>query len=433
MRISFPKNLWSVLVNGALASFVLYFSMYAFRKPFSVATFEGMMLWGMDYKILLILAQVMGYMLSKFIGIRVISALKPNQRPLYLVAMILLAEVSLVVFSLLPSPYNFILFFFNGLSLGMIWGVVFSYLEGRKTTEILSIILCSSFIVSSGAVKSVGLWVMSTLSVSQFGMPAVTGALFLLPFFVSLWFLEKLPPPTTEDMVQRKKRKPMGPADRGKLVRQFLVPLIILVIFYLVLTALRDFRDNFSRELWDSIGFADNVGIYTYSEIPIAILVLVLLGFFGLIKNNYKAFVGIHLVSIFSCLLLGVATLMFQQGSLSPIYWMIAVGFGMYACYVPFNSIFFDRMIAAFRIDGNAGFLIYIADSFGYLGSMAVLLYKNFGQARISWLQFFIESIYILAILGVLVSVLSLLFFHRKFLRIKPHSEFNLASVNGGY
>jgi len=431
MRIRLPKHLWSVLINGALASFVLYFCMYAFRKPFTVATFEGMLFWGVDYKILLILAQVMGYMLSKFIGIKVISSLKSNQRPRYLVAMILMAELSLIVFGMLPSPYNFILFFFNGLSLGMIWGVVFSYLEGRKTTEILSIILCSSFIVSSGAVKTVGLWVMSSLGISQFEMPAVTGALFLLPFFISIYFLEKLPPPTTEDMILRKKRKPMGPADRSKLLRQFLFPLIILVIFYLVLTALRDFRDNFSREIWDSIGFADNIGIYTYSEIPVAILVLALLGLFGLVKNNYKAFIGIHLVAILSCLLLGITTLLFQQGKLPPEYWMISVGFGMYACYVPFNSIFFDRMIAAFRIDGNAGFLIYIADSFGYLGSMAVLLYKNFGQARISWLKFFIESVYILAILGGIVTVLSLLFFHRKYLRLKPHQEFNLVNVNG--
>lgn len=80
--------------------------------------------------------------------------------------------------------------FLNGLPLGMIWGIVFSYLEGRKTTEILGIILCTSFIVSSGVVKSAGMWIMQYWGVSEFWMPVVTGALFLLPLLV-LFLLEK--------------------------------------------------------------------------------------------------------------------------------------------------------------------------------------------------------------------------------------------------
>jgi MFS family permease len=364
--------------------------MYAFRKPFTVATFENVSLFGVDYKILLILAQVVGYMLSKFIGIKVVSGLRNNQRRGYLTIMILIAEITLILFGLLPKPLKIAMLFFNGLSLGMVWGIVFSYLEGRKITEVLSIILCSSFIVSSGAVKSVGLWLMNTFDMNQYWMPAVTGVLFLIPFFIFLLLLEKLPPPTEEDRKLRKERVPMNSSDRRKLVGQFFLPLVVLVIFYTALTALRDFRDNFSRELWDSIGFQGDASIYTLSEIPIAIFVLLILGLFGYIRHNFKALVGFHYLMLAALLMSGAATFLFQFGRISPAIWMVAVGFGLYTCYVPFNCIFFDRLIATFRIKGNAGFLIYIADSFGYLGSMGVLLYKNFGQANISWLQFFI-------------------------------------------
>ena len=96
------------------------------------------------------------------------------------------------------------------------------------------------------------------------------------------------------------------------------------------------------------------------------------------------------------------------------MFWMISVGFGLYICYVPFNCIFFDRMIATFRIKGNAGYLIYIADAFGYLGSMAVLLYKNFGQNTISWLRFFINGTYFIATIGIVISVISLVYFTKK-------------------
>jgi hypothetical protein len=57
---------------------------------------------------------------------------------------------------------------------------------------------------------------------------------------------------------------------------------------------------------------------------------------------------------------------------------MTISGFGMYICYIPFNGIYFDRMIAAFDIKGNVGFLIYIVDSFGYLGSVLILLVQEF-------------------------------------------------------
>jgi hypothetical protein len=67
---------------------------------------------------------------------------------------------------------------------------------------------------------------------------------------------------------------------------------------------------------------------------------------------------------------------------------------------VPFNCILFDRLIAAFRTPGNAGFLMYLSDSFGYLGSVAVLFYKNFGGNDLPWLAFFLNSALYMMIFG---------------------------------
>lgn len=389
--------------------------MYAFRKPFAVATFEGLSVFGVDYKIVLIIAQVLGYMLSKFIGIKLISELRAERRLVYLLSMIFVAEMSLVLFGLVAAPYNFIFMFVNGLSLGMIWGIVFSYVEGRKFTEILSIALCSSFILSSGVVKSAGLLVMENRNVSEFWMPAVTGAIFLLPFIIFAWLLEKMPAPTSEDKILRKERKPMTKRERRNVFITFMFPILILVFFYMGLTALRDFRDNFSREIWDAVGFQGNAAVFTLSEVPVAILVLCLVGSMGFIKNNQKAFVSYHYLLILGTVIVGLGTFLFQAQLINPMLWMIAVGFGLYVCYVPFNGIFFDRMIATFRINGNAGYLIYIADAFGYLASVAVLLYKNFGQGSLSWLNFFITGTYVISILGCLISIVSLVYFKRKY------------------
>lgn len=419
-----------LLTYGALASFGTYFCMYAFRKPFTVATYETLTFLGVDFKIVLIIAQVIGYMLSKFIGIKLISELTAKNRLPYLLLMIAFAEVSLIFFGWVSSPYNIIFMFLNGLSLGMIWGLVFSYLEGRKLTEILGVILCSSFIVSSGVVKSAGLLTMNYFKVSQFWMPAVTGALFLIPFIGCSILLDRIPPPTDEDKQLRQERMPMGRKERRKVAARFFFPLLILVFFYVCLTALRDFRDNFSREIWDAVGYGGDASIYTLSEIPIAIIVLVSIGLFAFIKNNYRAFLSYHYLLIFGALTVGLGTLLFQSALIGPALWMILIGLGLYICYVPFNCIFFDRMIATFRINGNAGFLIYIADAFGYLGSMAVLLYKNFAQGEVTWLRFFVNGTYVISVIGMLVSLVSLYYFKRKFKEAQRLPENRLQIVH---
>ena len=109
----------------------------------------------------------------------------------------------------------------------MVWGVVFSYLEGREFTEILGVALCSSLILSSGAVKSVGLFVMNSWKVSELWMPATTGALFLVLFFICAFFLNRIPPPSETDKDMKSNRKAMTAKDRKKVLRSFRFPCLL--------------------------------------------------------------------------------------------------------------------------------------------------------------------------------------------------------------
>lgn len=419
MQKSSEKSNIPFVLNASLASFGAYFCMYAFRKPFSVATFEDMEVFHIDYKIIVIIAQVLGYALSKFIGIKVVSELKANQRAYYLLGLILISELALVLFALVPQPYNVVFMFLNGVPLGMIWGIVFSYLEGRKFTEILGVALSTSFIVSSGVVKSVGFFVMDSWGFSEFWMPAITGALFVLPLLFFTWLLEKIPKPTQEDIELRSERIPMTGKDRKHMLLKFLFPITIWVLFYTFLTAFRDFRDNFSRELWDTIGYKGDVSVYSSSETLVAFIVLLVLGFTFYFRDNKKALFFYQFLLLTGCIALGFSTYLFHTGNLNPFTWMVVSGFGLYICYVPFNCLFFDRFIGAFRIKGNAGFLIYLADAFGYLGSVAVLLYKNFGQSGLSWIDFFMYSAYLVAGIGLLVTISSTLYLNEKYKKNK--------------
>src|SRR5690606_37412920 len=116
----------------------------------------------------------------------------------------------------------------------------------------------------------------------------------------------------------RTERVPMTAGDRRALVRKFFFPLLMVVVFYTFLTAFRDFRDNFARELWDSIGYQGDVSVFSTSEIIIALVVLLILGAMFYIRNHLRAFLTYHLLLIFGVLVLGVSTFLFQGGNLDP-------------------------------------------------------------------------------------------------------------------
>ncbi len=397
-------------IVAGVAGFSAYFAMYAFRKPFASAHFASVPGWhyAFDYKTALLIAQVLGYALSKFIGIKVIAEAGRVGRAWTIVGLIGTSWLALVLFAVVPTPWNLACLFLNGLPLGMIWGLVFSYMEGRRVSEVLGAILCASFIVSSGAVKSVGSWLMNHL-VTEFWMPAATGALFFPLLFVSVWLLEQLPPPTADDEAARTVRMPMRGSERMAFVRAHGLLLGLLVTSYTCFTAMRDFRDNFAAEIWAALGYSRNPGVFSLSELPIAVVVLGVLGALVLIRENRRALLVMHGVIIGGALLLAGATVAFQAGLLSPLAWMILTGAGLYFGYAPFNAMLFDRMIAALGHPGNAGFLIYVADAAGYLASVILLLYHSLGAPKIAWLSFFTTACYASAAIVVALTIASAL------------------------
>ena len=133
----------------SLYAFVIYSCMYGFRKPYTVATYSNIFFLGISYKVCLVIAQVLGYMCSKFYGIKFISGMNPERRATYILLCISIAWLSLLLFAIIPQPYNIICMFINGLPLGMVWGLVFGSIEGRRTTELIGAVLATSFILAS--------------------------------------------------------------------------------------------------------------------------------------------------------------------------------------------------------------------------------------------------------------------------------------------
>lgn len=401
-----------------VAAFSTYFCMYAFRKPFAAAAYTdvpGVVLPGglsLDYKTVLVTSQVIGYALSKFAGIKVISEMTPGRRAITLLGFMAWAHGALLLFAIVPAPYNALAMFLNGLPLGMIWGLTFGFLEGRRTSEALGAGLSASYIVASGYVKSAGVWMLG-LGVPIMWMPFVTGLLFWPALALGVWMLAALPPPSAEDEASRTRREPMDAAARTSFLKRFAPGLIPLTLLYVLLTAFRDFRDNFAAELWIGLGYEGDASVFATSENWVAFGVMLGLGALMAIKNNRVGLLAVHALMLSGTVIIGVTTALFQAGWLDGYWWMVSVGLGLYLAYVPYGCVLFDRLIAAVGVTATAAFMIYVTDAAGYFGSVAVMFYKDLGQADLPWLEFFTNFAWITSVVCTLLYALSAGYFAR--------------------
>jgi len=388
---------------------------FGFRKSFTVATFDGIEIAGYSYKTILVLSQMLGYMLAKFYGIKYISELQRHGRGRIIILLTAISWLSWLFFALVPPPYNIAFLFINGFPLGMLWGVVFSYVEGRRSTDFIGATLAVSFIFASGFVKTVGAWLMVNFNITEFWVPFYTGLVFAGPLLIFVYMIERIPHPDREDIAARMDRVPMSAEDRKAFIKLFLPGLAACILIYCFATIFRDIRDNFGAEMWKEMGFFDKPEIFAQTEIPITIIVLVLIGSMVLIKNSFKAFMLSHLFIALGFILAGLSSYFFVNQMLSPVWWMTIVGLGLYMVYIPFNSVFFERLIATFKHAGNVGFLIYLADSFGYVGSIGVLMSKEIFKVKLNWVTFFSNSVIALSVVGLALTIFSAIYFIGKY------------------
>ncbi len=420
MNISTKKA--TGVLKAAVIAFLAYSAVYAFRKPFTAGSYNDIQYGGITYQTLLIIAQVIGYMLSKFAGIKFISSMSRTGRWKSLALLIGIAWFCLFVFAWIPPPFGVIPLFVNGFVLGFMWGIIFSYIEGRTATDFMGTVMAVSFIFAGGFTRTVARWITVAWGVSDFWMPFITGLVFIAPIALLTYLLEKLPQPDEKDVKEKSERTPMTRDDRKAFLRYFSGGLIAVAGTYLVLTIMRDIRDNYMSNMWDEMGYAQDYGVYVRTETVSAIVILLLLSLMVYIRNNFKAFIVAHWIIGLGLAGAGIISLLFVNGQIAGHWWMQLTGLGLYFSYILFNCIFFERMIATFRIKGNVGFVIYVVDAFGYLGSVMVMISKSFFPVALKWSNFYANGVVIGSVLGVSGIILSMYFFKRKYLKTKSEN-----------
>lgn len=396
----------------AVAAFGTYACMYGFRKPFAAGLYvEDPFSPGM--KASLVGAQVLGYTLSKMIGIRVIAEMPAKRRIATLLALVAVAESAWILFGALPPRFGVVCLFLNGLPLGMVFGLVLGFLEGRRLSEVFIAALCCSFILADGLAKSVGLELLQAGTPERW-MPAVAGAVFALPLVLFAAMLSRVAPPSDADVTARAARVPLDKSNRFAFLRKHIAIVGLICLAYLLITVLRSIRADFAREIWKALGATGDAAIFTRSESWVAIAVLVPMAFLARIRDNRRAFDSGLTLSCLGLTTVALSCWAWKWGVLSPFPFMVLIGAGLYLPYVAVHATIFERWIALTRDRANLGYLMYLADSAGYLGVCGVMLTRGGAFTEQSVLDLFLDAGLGISIIGIVAFAMAIALSRRR-------------------
>ncbi|HAE19222.1 MAG: DUF5690 family protein [Akkermansiaceae bacterium] len=392
---------------AVVAAFMAYYCMYSFRKPFAVLPFDGGWWGGIALKSAIVTAQLIGYVSAKFLGTRVCSGIHRENVFQALMACILVALGSLALLAVLPPKLGVLAMLLNGLSLGMVWGMVMRPLEGRGNSELLIAGLCTSFIVASGDVKSMGQRVLDSAPFQSFfgndsWMPFATSLIYLVPFTVAAFVLGKVPKPSSQEEESRSPRHSMTRQDRLTFIRNLAAVLVPIAVTYFMLTSFRDYRDNFQANLFLETGvdISATKDAFSTSERIIAFVVVSITGLVILVRHHLAALQISYLVMAVSLLIPALAISLRKSGAIDGMTWMILSGTGTYIPYIIIHCVTFERLVAFTLTPGNAVFAMMLLDGLGYLGPILIIPLGDLigGESRLATFDYLT---YALTFIGV--------------------------------
>ena len=185
--------------------------------------------------------------------------------------------------------------------------------------------------------------------------------------------MTRFPRPTAADIAARTERVTLNGSERRNLFLRFMPILTLLFVANLLITVMRDIKEDFIVCIID----VSTISAWTFAHVD-TIATLVMLAIFALLALST----------------LGMGTLAFIGANsdtldISTTAWLFAQSLCIDVAYLGFQTIFFERFIACFKIRGNVGFFIITIDFVGYAGTVALLVFKKYLLTGIDWSVFY--------------------------------------------
>ena len=254
-----PKATEKGLLIGVLLG-VAYFMHYFWKTPVFILPLDilgrhvvTVFSTDLDLQACFSMAYTFGCVAGKFIGVWIITSRFFFRHRLALLSTVLCASMlceslGMLVFSSTP-PLQVLCVGVSAALTSWLWPGFLTYIEGRQNTELLFAVLSASYVSAGNASRGTANWVLAW-GVPPLWMPLVVGACALPVALVCLLLAHRCPTPSAEDVAVRTRRKGMSRRDKAAFVWEWLGGIVLLLVPYVTLSAVRNFRDFYSHQVF---------------------------------------------------------------------------------------------------------------------------------------------------------------------------------------
>jgi hypothetical protein len=231
--------------------------------------------------------------------------------------------------------------------------------------------------------------------------------IFLIPAIIFSYLLEKMPKPSNEEILANAPRTALTKSERKAINKKYFGFLFAIILLYGFLTLLRDIRDNFGAEIMSGLHIY-NAKNLTQLESIITIIMLVSIPFISRVKNHYNAILTTIVATFIGGLICISTSILFKNQVIDGMGLLLFSGGGIYVGYILINISIMNRLIGFNGTPANSGFLVYMADSAGYLCSLFISGFALFSKkGELPWLNWFQNLIFFGGIIVMLFAVVA--------------------------
>ena len=199
--------------------------------------------------------------------------------------------------------------------------------------------------------------------------------------------MTRLPHPTKADMELRTERVALDRKGRAAVFKSFMPVLLMLFFANLFITVLQDLKEDFLVKIIDVKAAGLSSWAFAKIDATVTLVILILFAAMSMVKSNVKVLCLLLALVTCGCAVLSSVAFNYEAWNLPVTLWLFLQSLCLYTVYLSFQTLFFERFIACFRIKGNVGFFIITLDFIGYMGTVLVLVFKECFNPDVNWLQ----------------------------------------------
>jgi hypothetical protein len=380
---------------------ICYFCTYFITTSLFAGSYNKNTIFG-NMKDALTMSQLLGYVVGKFLGAVLLAKIKKENRLKIMLTIFVLSAVPLIIFGFLPPDGQVIAIFVGSIPFILSWGFVVFYVEGRRGTTLIVMIIYLALIMASGVSKTVAAKLLEN-GVSEDWMPAVCSSGGMILCLLFSYLLATAPEPTSQEIEERQNRDPCTAEEQLEFMNKYRSGLIIINIVYGITSAYRSFRDYYALEIWRELLSDDfDTSVYSLSEILVSVAIALVYCMLVFIKDEKKGLMSLFYIMFTGGLIILVIGFMQSVFENYAVAWIVTLGVGLYLSYVPPGALLYDKLVGATKINYTSVFLVYISELVGTSVSLLVILLKSLVFTDVSFVQYFI---WLSNITGIIITV----------------------------